>query len=258
MTSGGVIVTAVVPAAGYGTRMNALTGGVIPKEMLATPRGPVIRLIMEELIESGIETVVVVLRPGGDVVREYLLALNRDMELSPRHLELVFVYQSPERTGNGGAILSAVDVLGHSDFIVVWADEILSGTPPRAEELVCSFNARGGSVPVIALTTVTEAEVSKCGIAKIGKWLSPEEAIVTDVIEKPPLHLAPSRYGSIGGCVMTVDLLAALRDIRRDRTGRSTCHPLFRCTRNLTRFSAAWSPPSGTKSAVWMGILARS
>jgi UTP--glucose-1-phosphate uridylyltransferase len=208
------IAAAVIPAAGLGLRMRSFTGGVIPKEMLSTPRGPVIRSILEELTASGIQKVVIVFRPGQDLLRTYLTE-----DLASDTVELVFVPQARNASGNGGAILSAADALGHSEFIVVWGDEIFLGTRPRAKELIDASARREASVPTIALTAVTEADVAKCGIAKLGEWVSASEVWVTDVVEKPQPHLAPSTYASVGGCVMTAGLLETLRASRPRHDG---------------------------------------
>src|SRR5580658_7942346 len=50
---------AVIPAAGFGTRMLPITK-VVSKEMLPLVDKPVLQIVVEELVEAGIEDIIVV------------------------------------------------------------------------------------------------------------------------------------------------------------------------------------------------------
>ena len=58
-TLGKKIRKAVVPAAGYGTRFLPVTKAV-PKEMLPLVDKPVIQYVVEELVDAGIEQIILV------------------------------------------------------------------------------------------------------------------------------------------------------------------------------------------------------
>src|SRR5207302_9113841 len=61
---------AVVLAAGFGTRMLPVTKAV-PKELLPLVDTPVIDYIVQELVESGIEHIVIVTASGKRAVEDY-------------------------------------------------------------------------------------------------------------------------------------------------------------------------------------------
>src|ERR1700692_205680 len=63
------VTRAVILAAGYGTRMLPATK-VVPKELLPLVDKPVIEYIVEELMESGIEHIVVVTSAGKRAVED--------------------------------------------------------------------------------------------------------------------------------------------------------------------------------------------
>src|SRR5512143_4179910 len=66
----GAIDRALVPAAGYGTRMRPLTRA-IPKEMLPIGRKPVLEHVLDELKGAGIQRILFIISPGKDMVQGY-------------------------------------------------------------------------------------------------------------------------------------------------------------------------------------------
>src|SRR5437588_8937489 len=67
---GARIERAIVPAAGYGTRLRPLTEA-IPKEMLPLGRKPVLEYVLEELRGAGITDVLFVVSTGKEMIRKY-------------------------------------------------------------------------------------------------------------------------------------------------------------------------------------------
>src|SRR5947209_14507414 len=61
---------AVIPAAGFGTRLLPLTK-TVPKEMLPLADKPVIQYIVEEAVASGIEEVILVTSPNKKALEDY-------------------------------------------------------------------------------------------------------------------------------------------------------------------------------------------
>src|SRR6266581_7473803 len=71
------IVKAVIPAAGFGTRMLPITKA-LPKEMLPVAGKPLIQYAVEEAAASGIETVILVVRGNNPLIQAHF---SRDHEL---------------------------------------------------------------------------------------------------------------------------------------------------------------------------------
>ena len=113
------IETAVVPAAGYSSRMRPLTT-FIPKEMFPLGSLPVIEHTIAELVSSGIKRICVVIRKGKEVIKEYLDSRRSLYEKS----EFEFVYQKAP-LGLGDALRTAKDFLDRTPFVMAIPDQIL-------------------------------------------------------------------------------------------------------------------------------------
>jgi putative UTP--glucose-1-phosphate uridylyltransferase len=200
---------AVVPAAGQGKRLRPLTS-VIPKEMFPTPAGPIIELIIKELLLSGIETVILVIRHGKEMIRQYI-------NTTEYRKNVVFIYQD-ERPGNGGAILTAADTIKEQSFLVVWGDEIfLGGDKTRSQQLIESYYRTNS--PTIALTRVDTDSLSKCGVVGVETRIEKGLYKVSSLVEKPSIENAPSDLASVGGYIITPGVIKALRNTKASTDG---------------------------------------
>lgn len=200
--------TAVIPIAGKGKRMRPLTL-VMPKEMLPTADGPIIETVVRELVQSGIETIILVTAPGKEMIEQHLAAVKLPKTVSNKEVELKYIHQD-ERPGNGGAILTAADIIGNEPFLVVWGDEVFLGEDHRSKQLIEAYSATGK--PVIALTEVHDEDIPKCGMAAIKRDLGSGLYELSALIEKPEATNAPSRLASVGGYIVTPDLVGLLRN----------------------------------------------
>ena len=61
---------AVIPAAGFGTRLLPATKAQ-PKEMLPVVDKPVIQYVVEEAVASGISDILIILADGKEVLKEH-------------------------------------------------------------------------------------------------------------------------------------------------------------------------------------------
>src|SRR5215210_5964109 len=118
---------AVIPAAGFGTRMLPITKS-IPKEMLPVGRKPMIQHLLEEAVGAGLRQVCIVIREGKEVIRDYFCspyakAEKRDesideLERLVNNCELSFRYQE-RPAGLGDALLQARDFAGGESFVMM-------------------------------------------------------------------------------------------------------------------------------------------
>jgi UTP--glucose-1-phosphate uridylyltransferase len=194
---------AVIPVAGTGSRLRPLTNK-LPKEMLATTKGPIIQLIVEELINSGIEHIIFVTSQNKKIIEDHLRSIELPKLPNGMDVSLEFIKQG-EVPGNGGAITSALPYTNNEPFLVVWGDEVfLNGGRLRAEELIDAYNTH--RMPIIALTKVSDDNVSRCGIVEIDKMNGDHTCIIKSLIEKPSSTETTSRLASVGGYILTPDL----------------------------------------------------
>jgi len=125
-----MIETAVIPAAGYGTRMRPLTIA-IPKEMFPVRRLPLIEYTINELVASGIKRISIVIREGKEIIKEYLNWRKKFYN----KVELFFVYQE-RPLGLGDAIRKARDFIKGMPFVMAIPDQILISEIPATKQLL--------------------------------------------------------------------------------------------------------------------------
>jgi len=125
-----MIESAIVPAAGQGSRMNPLTMA-IPKEMFPLGSLPIIEHTLLELVSSGIKRICIVIRKRKEVIREYL---NRRKALYKK-VELHFAYQEAP-LGLGDAIRKGKDFIRGIPFVMAIPDQILLSERPATQQLL--------------------------------------------------------------------------------------------------------------------------
>lgn len=214
----GEVHTAVIPAAGLGTRFLPATKAV-PKEMLPVVDRPMIQYALEEAVRAGIRRVVVVTADGKEAIERHLAPdrwLEAALEAAGKHdlladvrgtcpvEEVVYVRQE-EPLGLGHAVAVTRDAVGADPFAVLLPDEIVTG--PLLERMVEVM--RRESASVIGLLEVPPSEISAYGVPEVEPV---DEALVRvrSIVEKPPAEEAPSGYATIGRYVFTPEVFDAL------------------------------------------------
>ena len=210
--------TAVIPAAGLGSRFLPATKAV-PKELMPIFDTPALQLVMDEAIGAGVEHIVVVsnrsksaiesyLKPSPDVVRrvhdsgrvelaERLARIGTDVKVS-------IVYQDVPR-GLGHAIGCARQAIGGESFAVLLPDELMGDSSLLAAMIALSKQT---SESVVGLKRVDRSEVSAYGCVRVATEPGADGIVqVTDVVEKPSEHEAPSDIILIGRYILTSQML---------------------------------------------------
>lgn len=121
MTAASPPSTAMVFAAGFGTRMGALTRDC-PKPLLPAGGTTLIDHTLDQLAEAGVSRAVVNLHYLGDRIRRHLSGRARP--------GIVFSEETPEILDTGGGIVHALDALGPDPFVTINADTVFVGTNP--------------------------------------------------------------------------------------------------------------------------------
>lgn len=131
-----MIEIAVIPAAGFGTRMEPLTT-VLPKEMFPLGRLPMIEHTIIELKRSGIKKICVVIRKGKEVIEEYLKGRKY------KEIEVYFAYQR-KPLGIGDALRRAKDFIGKNLFVMALPDQMVLFKEPATKQLLDQKKDTGG------------------------------------------------------------------------------------------------------------------
>jgi UTP--glucose-1-phosphate uridylyltransferase len=219
-----IIRKAVIPVAGLGTRFLPATKAQ-PKEMLPLVDKPVIQYVVEEAIRAGVENLVLVTGRGKQAIENHfdvayeledmLLRRGKTGDLEQVRAitglgQFTFVRQG-EPLGLGHAVLCARHAVGSEPFALLLGDDVFDDESPALEALITAFEATGKSV--VGVQEVALEHVSRYGIINApehpnGPWA------VTDIVEKPTIAEAPSRYAVVGRYVLTsriFDHLAGLK-----------------------------------------------
>ena len=222
------ITHAVIPVAGFGTRMLPLSKS-IPKELLPLGNRPAIHYVVAEAIAAGIKHIVLIGHSQKSAIENYF-DINAELDNQLRHKgkdELadslnwlpddvsVSMIRQGKALGLGHAVLAARPIVGDNDFAVLLPDVVLDpfNTDLHNDNLAFMLKAFAkDSHSQILVEQVADADVHKYGIAK----LSDDSANNTDLsseinasfrvagfVEKPSLSEAPSRLAVVGRYVFS-------------------------------------------------------
>ncbi|WP_135663791.1 bifunctional sugar-1-phosphate nucleotidylyltransferase/acetyltransferase [Halorhabdus rudnickae] len=158
------IQTAVVLAAGEGTRLRPLTRNR-PKPMLPAATRPILEHVLDALVETGIEELVLVVGYERDRVQNYFGPSYRDRPIT-------YVRQD-KQLGTGHALLEARDAVDGS-MLVVNGDTLIDPT------IVGDVADRFAEGDVAATLAVLDGpDPQEYGAVDV------ERDVVTDLVEKP-------------------------------------------------------------------------
>lgn len=220
---------AVVPAAGFGTRLLPVTK-TVPKEMLPLAGKPVVQYIVEEAVKGGISQVIFVTSPNKKALEDYFdtnFELEHQLEATGKGkilaemrrirdlVDVTFVRQK-EPLGNGHAVLAARHAVGDEPFFVLWGDDVLIGTPSVVRQTVEIAHQYDG--PVVGVRQVPPEEFEKYGMLEV-EPLDRRVSRALSVVEKPPRAMSPSNLAQIGGFVLTPDIFDILSTLRPGPSG---------------------------------------
>jgi UTP--glucose-1-phosphate uridylyltransferase len=214
------VTKAVIAAAGFGTRFLPQTKAM-PKEMLPVVDKPVIQYIAEQLVEAGIQDIIIVsgyskrsiedhfdapnedllnnLRAGGSKKAHYIDEVQRIADMA----NFAYVRQKGPY-GTGTPIMNAAHLIGNEPFIYTFADDITVASPNMFQQMITAYEELGGSiVPCIRITD--DIDFERYGILG-GEPLRDDVLRATQIIEKPGRAKAPSDFAGIGGYLLTPEV----------------------------------------------------
>ena len=211
---------AVIPAAGFGTRMLPAAKAV-PKEMLPILDRPTIQYVVEEAAAAGADDVLLVTSREKRALEDHF---DRNAELEARLnasgrqallksiAELagrvkVYSVRQPEQRGLGDAVAQARRHVGDEAFLCLLGDAVFSGEPSPAAELAAAYRELGTSV--IGLEEVPPEKVGRYGIVG-GEEIRPGVLRLNALVEKPTPEKAPSRLAIAARYVITPAIFECL------------------------------------------------
>jgi UTP--glucose-1-phosphate uridylyltransferase len=217
------VTTAVIPAAGLGTRFLPATKAQ-PKEMLPVVDKPAIQYVVEEAVRAGIDDILIITGRGKRSLEdhfdrnfelEYFLGEKgkhdqRDQLVDIAELADIHYVRQGEPLGLGHAISVARKHVGDNPFAVLLGDEWMRADTGLLEGMIATYERYNRSV--VALKEVTPEEISRYGCAK-PEPVSDRLVQILDLVEKPDAAVAPSNLAVMGRYVLTPEIFEALERI---------------------------------------------
>jgi glucose-1-phosphate thymidylyltransferase len=170
---------AIIPAAGIGTRLRPHTY-TEPKVLLHVAGKPMLAHILDELVELGVEEVVIVVGPMGEKIEEFVKGKYR--------FKAHFVKQT-ELLGLGHAVKTASKHFDDEPAFIILGDTIFEA------DLKSVINSKHDSIG-----TKYVDDPRRFGIAEV------EDGFITELVEKPP---EPKSHQALVGLyyIKSTDLL---------------------------------------------------
>ena len=222
-----MIKKAVIPAAGFGTRLLPITKAK-PKEMLTVVGKPIIQYVIEDLADAGVDNILIVTGKGKSAIENHF---DRNFELEDKlknngkqellnmirkidNLANIYYTRQKEQKGLGDAIYCGKEFVGKEYFLAMVGDTIYSGNVVK--KMLEAYNKYKCSV--IVLERVPKEMVYKYGVIS-GKEIEKGIFEIDDLVEKPAVEEAPSNLIITGAYLLSPKIFKHLENTKVGKGG---------------------------------------
>ena len=218
----------VILAAGYASRFLPASK-TIPKEMFPLIDRPAIDFIVKEMVDSGIQDILLVSSRRKKVMEDYF---DREVELTSafsqsnefEKLEVIkpieaniFTLRQQHMMGTGNALMLVEPFVDNEPFVVADPDDIVLGEKPLSKQLIETWEKTGNTV--LSVQELEEDQLWRYGV--IDPDCDSKIMNVKKMVEKPKHGTAPSRFVSFGRYLYTPELFEALRTSDKIHSSKS-------------------------------------
>ena len=217
---------AVIPAAGFGTRMLPASKSV-PKEMLPIYDKPTLHHIVKEVVDSGITDILIIISKDKGSIEDYFdVNFELEYELNKKSSEIsreihelskmanIYTIRQKKKNGLGDAIKYAESFVGDDPFAILLGDDIIYNT---SDELPCIKQMADiyekEETPVLGVQEVSWDDVDKYGIVN-GVKTSDRITEVESLVEKPSREEATTNLAILGRYIVTPDIFPILHETK--------------------------------------------
>ncbi len=223
----------VILCGGQGTRFLPATKA-LPKEMLPVVDTPVLQYIVDEMIDSGITDICIVISPGKEEIIRYFSPKGK-LEKTLRKkgdekgiaalrrinkgAKFLFAVQKLPK-GMADALLKAREFIGDDPFVLSTGDDLVKADVPVSKQLIDAFDL--GCDAVIGGQMVPEDKIHMYGSALLGDNLFGNERAFEckKLVEKPKSkEEAPSLFAALGRYVLSPVIFDKIAQIKPDKKG---------------------------------------
>lgn len=222
---------AVIPAAGFGTRFLPETKAM-PKEMLPIVDKPVMQYIVEEVLASGIEEILVISGhakrsienhfDSAPQLERHLLKSGKTKLLEEiRKISDIKIHYTRQKyiRGTGDAVLCARDFIDDEPFAVILGDAMVytGNYEPALRQLLDQYEKTGR--PIIGCQTVNPAPVGSYKVLDGTQTAVPGLFKVSNIEQNPASTVQAGSFASIGRYILTPDVFDILEMTQPGRDG---------------------------------------
>lgn len=215
------ITKAVIPAAGFGTRVLPATK-TMPKEMFPIVDKPTIQYIVEEAVAAGITDILIITNRGKGIIEDHfdkspelegLLEKSGKTEFLEQvraisDLANITFIRQKEMKGLGHAVLKAKSFVGNDPFAVLYGDGVIVSETPAIKQLIDCYGEYGEGV--VGVKQVAAEDIHKYGSLKVEN-LHDNVFKCTDMKEKPQTpEEVLSLYSILDRCVLPAEIFEIL------------------------------------------------
>lgn len=217
---------AVIPAAGFGTRMLPASKSV-PKEMLPIYDKPTLHHIVKEVVDSGITDILIIISKDKGSIEDYFdVNFELEYELNKKSSEIsreihelskmanIYTIRQKKKNGLGDAIKYAESFVGDEPFAILLGDDIIYNTSdelPCIKQMVDIYETEQS--PILGVQEVSWDDVDKYGIVN-GVKTSDRITEVESLVEKPSREEATNNLAILGRYIVTPDIFPILHETK--------------------------------------------
>ncbi|WP_064581148.1 UTP--glucose-1-phosphate uridylyltransferase GalU [Streptobacillus moniliformis] len=220
---------AIIPAAGLGTRVLPATKAQ-PKEMLSIVDKPALQYLVEELIESGIQEILIITGRNKQAIENHFdysyeleailkekgkEELFNEVQNISKMINMYYVRQKLP-LGLGHAISCAESFVADEPFLILLGDDIIytdkeKGEIPVSKQLIDAYE-KNGCGSFIGVQKVPRRDLNKYGIIKQSKKIEDKIYEIEDFVEKPNIEDAPSEFAALGRYILEPQIFKYLKE----------------------------------------------
>lgn len=220
---------AIIAAAGMGTRFLPQTKAM-PKEMLPLIDKPIIQYIVEELVDAGIEDIVIVTgynkrsiedhfdEPNSDLVE----ALSKDEkkhhlldELNNISALANFIYIRQKKfEGNAAPLMNSEHIIGSEPFIFTWGDDFIKASPTRFKQMIKVYEQYQANI-LSCIEISDEADYLRYGVIS-GQVFATNLVKIDSIVEKPGKDNAKSNLASVSSYIFNPEIFKYVSQVSQN------------------------------------------
>jgi len=225
---------AIIAVAGYGTRFLPATK-VVPKQMMPIIDKPIIQMVVEEAVASGIKDIILVTQKGQHAMEDHFdssfeletqlknshkIEMLRQLKKIPQMANFIYLRQTKDYPyGNATPLLVAKKLIDKKEpFVYIFGDDLVKSRVPCIKQLIRVFNEIRPAA-MLAVQKTPREEIHRYATVRYKRGTKINQ--IEEILEKLPPEKAPSDMAQFGRFVFTDKVIKiAEKHVRAGKLGK--------------------------------------